>query len=410
MSKAVLNASYCAMVLGLLAGIPCLLSNSSAPFIARREFGYTKTSVNGWRSSPLHIPPTHDFEGTISHEELRAVALRVVPRWKVVKVHQILHALRLWGYRCDFDFDYLTNPSRMGIPSGARMLSIVLDDRVLHETLVPCDSVLLRTASGIGVEYGTSSSPAHCDQLLKVTSEIDLPADAPVHPRGGPTGTVNDIIRESLDNFVIDQELEFTAVAYSRWLPPYDRWTNRFGETTTFDDLADKLIEKPLGEGACFGAHVPYALANILRANQCHHVVGPEVVVAIEQRLGQISRLLEKNQADNGAWFEDWARVGSHVRTGASRTTFDAVLSTGHHLEWMALVPDRLRPDRQAVMKAIRLLSRTIPMHDTTSISHPRSFGAFSHAARALMLLEGVDAADVIIPADASRSPGSRNR
>jgi hypothetical protein len=394
-----------AILLIVVAGVPSLALIGARP---RPSSVAPGSGINHWRSIPLRILPEPGFEGTISRDELRAVAFALIPRWKIGKVPEILHALRLWGLKSDFSGDSVINSNRRGILSGPQMLERVLDDRVLRKSIVPSESILYWTKTGIQIQYGTSSSPAHCDQLLKVAAEIGLPADSPVFPAGGRRGTLNDIIRDSLRDFLIDQELEFTAIAYSRWLPPYDRWTNRFGNTTTFEDLVDALLKAPLGTGACAGTHLPYALVSLLRANDAQRVLSPSTAMRIERRLLEIARALEGRQSDEGAWFADWAQHGPKVKSSKEKT-FEAILVTGHHLEWIAMAPDRLRPDREAVVRAARLLARIIPRHDFGTISNPRSFGPFSHAARALMLLEGAEAADLIRPGDPApigRRPG----
>jgi hypothetical protein len=360
-----------------------------------RNASSTSVSINNkWQSVPLSIRIEPFTGAPLSQDQLRRVALAVVPRWKVGKVPSILHALRLWGPQSTFSDDRFIHPNRLGILSGDQMVQILLDDRKLHKSLVPCESILYWKPDGIEVQYGHNSTPAHCDQLLKVLAEIGLPANTPVSTFGEHQGTINDIIKGSLRDFLIDQELEFTAVAYSRWLPPVKSWTNRFEETCSFDNLADALLKKPLGKGACYGIHVPYALVNLLRANEQHSVVSSATAKSIENRLVEISRLLESHQDESGAWFGDWTTAP--VSGTSSQNSFEIITATGHHLEWVALAPNRLRPSEQSVAKAARLLARLIPEHDSITISNPRSYGPFSHAARALMLLHNVNPERII--------------
>jgi hypothetical protein len=381
---------FCAALFGGLLFTIAGLRSLNTGFVSLRD-----SHENRWRCMPLRVPPVPYIEGTISHDDLRRVALALVPRWTVPKVATVLHAVRLWGLRSHFSDDPPAVRSRSRILSGMEMVQLGLDDRFLHESLVAAESILYRTPSGIAVKYGDTSNLGHCDQLLEVAAEIGLAAESPVHPSGGQAGTLNDVIRDSLRSFVIDQELEFTAIAYSRWLPPEDHWTNRFGESTTFDQLAEALLKRPIGQGACYATHVPYALVSILRANDSHRIISSATTERIEKRLRDLSGLLERSQAENGGWFADWAE-SARASSKNPPDGLECIYVTGHQLEWIALAPDRVRPPRKTVAKAARLLTELILQDDATTLSNSDNYAPFSHAARALMLLNLVEASELI--------------
>jgi hypothetical protein len=90
-----------------------------------------------------------------------------------------------------------------------------------------------------------------------------LRSDTPVRLTDESHYTLEAVVRDSLANFDINQEMEFTAAAYSRWLPPTKAWVDRHGERHTFDDIVDALLRQPANRTACSGTHTPYALGRV---------------------------------------------------------------------------------------------------------------------------------------------------
>ncbi|MCI0380420.1 MAG: hypothetical protein L0215_22780 [Gemmataceae bacterium] len=358
---------------------------------------YSAESVKSaklWRDKAIVIPPAGGLTGTISRQELYRALLFVQPQWRVSKTSIILHALRLWGPEAQFDASVLPNPFYAGIPSGKRMLEVILDMEEHVQAGVKPSAFLYRSEHGVRVWYGAmfGGDVAHVDQFLKVTGELGLSSDQEIRLMDGSRATLGEVVHDSLALFSPKEELEFTAVAYSRWLPPNGEWVDRFGNRHSLDDICLALARKPLGEGTCSGIHVPYALVNLLRAHYLHPVLSKEAVQFAETRLQEISRLLEKNQSPSGAWFENW-HVSNTPKDGPD-PTFQIISATGHHLEWIALAPERLRPATPCVKRSARLLAELIPRHTVNTISS--GYTAFSHAARALALIEECDPAEVI--------------
>jgi hypothetical protein len=195
--------------------------------------------------------------------------------------------------------------------------------------------------------------------------------------------------------FSLLQELEFSASAFARWLPPTRAWENRFGERFTFDDLVRALVAQPLGKGSCQGCHVPYALTCILLATQEYpDLISSASRSALEGRLREMSRCLEANELPRGGWDKRWS--GQYVDSPENvffelKPHFDEISATGHHLEWIALVPPSLRPEPRVVERAARALVAGVTGLSDEDLAKPKGYLPLTHAARALCLSRGHD-------------------
>jgi hypothetical protein len=273
------------------------------------------------------------------------------------------------------------------------MLRVLLDTgehRLLCQNEKP---MLLDSVYGVAVSVSASQEDApHVDKLLAVLGEIGIPRSTSVRTQTSDK-SVADVLADSVARFQLGQsELEWTAVAYSSYLPPSRSWVNRFGERFTFDDLADALLQRPEGEGPCYGTHVLYALNYLIRIDEACAVLEPVTVARIRQRLQQASMNLENAQYSTGAWSEDW-----HVPRGEARSSLpepplaakNIVRASGHHLEWIALAPYDVRPSQACVARASSYLLRRGLSFAPSEIGE--SYGPLTHAARALCLLHNQD-------------------
>jgi hypothetical protein len=190
--------------------------------------------------------------------------------------------------------------------------------------------------------------------------------------------------------------LEWTVEAFGRYLDGTDRWTNRVGQVTTFDDVARELTARPLGQGPCFGTHTLYALACLFRANTQEPILSVAVRDGIKRRLEEAALLVTAARQGAGWWASRWAPAAdigkAPIPTDAEELL--AIISTGHHLEWMALVTPEFRPPASIVKLAIKgafdwLAGRTVEDRDS-------AFRDLTHLARALCGMVGRNPSDIV--------------
>ena len=121
-----------------------------------------------------------------------------------------------------------------------------------------------------------------------------MPGSFPMSASGKPF-TLHDLVADSIANFHLGQEeIEWTALTYISWLPPERQWTNKFGETFTFDQLATELMRRRFEEATCVGSHVVQAMVVLLRVDrEVCSVLSQDVRTIMVKRLRDIVRVAE---------------------------------------------------------------------------------------------------------------------
>jgi hypothetical protein len=274
---------------------------------------------------------------------------------------------------------------------GSTAVMILTDSFEAERAGVVPYPFLQRSRFGVSVQVDSPGGFAHLDQYLKAFGELALPSSTPVRLPDGDWLTIEDVLRESLANFNIDQELEFTAVAYARWLPPTKSWVDRYGVAYTFDELASALLDRRADKTACNGVHTLYAIVNLLRVNAVYKILAPATTRRLEARLAEASRQLEQHQHSTGVWLARWYQSKEPAVDGSF--ALQAIWVTGHHLEWIALAPQGLRPRRATILLAAHALARLLLEHSYMTAAN--TYPQFSHACRRLALLEEVKPASL---------------
>jgi len=362
------------------------------------------------RNFPLQIEPVLVGVNRIDESRVVGILAIAVPRWDPPTVPIMLHALRLWGADAKF---VNAEPN----DSSERFIETLLNSKKCDNLIGQFNGFLTATDRGVRVltsgdmlKTSINAEP-HVDKLLQVLGECQIPLNKLVIDSDLGRHTVEDILRESFWRFSLTQELEFTTNAYVLWLPPTKHWTNRFGQQFSFDDLAEALISRPIGEGVCQGTHVPYALTMMIRANMLYPgTLSPSQVKAAETRLMEISVALEFNESPNGGWDKYWS--GGYIERPENmffefKPHFDRIAVTGHHLEWIAMAPENLRPSATVIQRSEEALARQIEGLSDEDLDKPKGYLPITHAARAFMFLRGTRFASLFRPSAVDLGIGS---
>jgi hypothetical protein len=236
----------------------------------------------------------------------------------------------------------------------------------------------------------TSTREAHVGQTLSVLGELGMP---PSHALRAPddVGNVRDVVNDMTATFNLSQEPYWTTIALALYLPPQTEWTNKFGHCFSFDDLAAKLTASPVGEaGPCGGAHALYAIAVLLQVNDQYPILSPASQRDATAFLRQAAQELEQSQHPDGSWDDLWTRRQlSHAKLIGRKLlapeSTRGLWITGHHLEWMAIVPAELRTSDDRLRRAAQYVLRETARIPTEMLrSEPCRF---SHGLRAIQLL-----------------------
>lgn len=108
--------------------------------------------------------------------------------------------------------------------------------------------MIVRTAHGVRYPslqesaYITRGDAAHRDQVLASLGELGVSLTTSITVNGR-SYTLNDVLADSIAEFHLAQhELAWTAIVYAVYLSPGSQWTNKYGETYGFNELAGALV------------------------------------------------------------------------------------------------------------------------------------------------------------------------
>jgi len=333
------------------------------------------------RQVPLVIEPLHDDPTVVSDEELIAVLKKVQPRFQPEKLRPNLveHALRTWWIKSEF-----RDPAVM---SGVAMKDYLTDHgRYLAAWGVETDPLLLDRDGGIAIRWGqTAGASVHHDHWLASLTEAGIHLDDPVMTPNRHDGTIRDVLHRALLDFRLDEtEVEWSAMAFGLWLAPVKEWRTLDGRRHSFDDLATRLIRGHRRFGVCTGTHRVYSLAVLMRLDDDHKILSPQTRADVENHLLSIRDLIAVSQREDGRWPGNWWDGAVAAKAPLNEPLYKQVIATGHHLEWMAIVPEKFHIPRGQIRKAADWIIRTTVETPDDKILDSYTF--FSHVGNALAL------------------------
>lgn len=344
------------------------------------------------RNEPAMIRPRFNDPRVVTDAQLAAVLERVKPPAGPANTNNMVHALRLWGPSVEF--------GAAGVPSGRELLTYFLDDAEFRR-LAGADAPPLFSRGRDGMDVRSYddqvahrlTSSFHTDDLVATLAEAGVPLDTRLVLRAGEA-QVRDLLATALSRFHLERhEYEWTAIAYARYVFPERGWRNKFGEAIDVDDLVHEILAHPPELGPCNGLHRLEALVVLLKADEPYRALRPRTRARILTALARASQALAAAQSPEGYWTRQWPR-GAAARDAEKQpaSTYDKLLVTGHHLEWLALAPEEVQPPRETIVRAGQWLARTLLEMNEKDIVE--AYGPYTHAARALCLWRGMEAAD----------------
>ncbi len=381
-----------------------------------------------WRDEPLRISPFVP-EITLSHdwESIDEISKRMWPRRKA-SMGEVVHALHAFEPGCE-------PPPGDEYPTREELLAVVLDPAANREWFDGQTS-LIETSEGLRytASRGTfQAAVAHDDQVLSLLGELGIPLGHPLETVAGPR-TVRDVFGDAVANFHPGGEIEFSAAALIHYLPPQKSWRNKIEMDFDFDALTKLLLTRSFGETSCLGTHDLYALVLLLRADQSHQLLSSPTRGMVSEFLAKTVELVVRSQGSDGSlgvdWCEElWAQawywtiaercfpeseqqvarmreihVAAHdddrteepteARPVDTRTR--RVYATGHHLEWIVILPRDRQPEPVIIRDAVEFCLRALEDASDDEVRH--DFCAFSHAAHMMRQFGMASRGEVSIP------------
>jgi hypothetical protein len=205
------------------------------------------------------------------------------------------------------------------------------------------------------------------------------------------TFTVGDLLRDTISNYQPEaRQIEWICIAIALYLPPQRTWSDKFGHRFSFDDMATALLDRDVAsrELPCYGIHILEALTVLCRVDEEYTVLSDSRRTRVRQELTKNVAHLCKTQLRDGSWPEEWHLQYQRRGMRSSNTNSTAhtrVHVTGHHLDWLLLLPrDMMATDDVISRGASWLLGCLLDCPESELIEN---YCPYSHAGHVLAVL-----------------------
>jgi hypothetical protein len=341
------------------------------------------------RQEPLRIAPLYNRPEMVNDADLAAVLRQLRPKFPAQKIKPnfVEHALRIWGVDATF-----RDPAVM---SGAKMRDFLVNHGQYLASWGPeMEPLLQEKEDGVAIRYGkVEGASVHHDHFLACLTEAGVSLNEQVFTPQQHIRTINDVLQRALRDFRVDEpETEWSAMAFGLWISPIREWKLADGRTVTFDMLADRLLRGAKKFGVCSGTHRLYSMMTLVRLDDEFHILSLQSREKIMAHLRNVKQLIMESQFDDGHWPSNWYDGAAAIKTPLNDQLYQQVISTGHHLEWLAIAPEELHPPRAQIDKAARWAIRTTIDQKPESILASYTF--YSHIGGALSLWRKTRPAD----------------
>ena len=190
-----------------------------------------------------------------------------------------------------------------------------------------------RPGMRIEMDAGTKRGQGHRDQWLAIVSQCDLSRETEITTREGAF-VIDDWLRQAEYDVPRNLELEFswTLIALTRYRGTEYAWMGRDGVMYSVEDLVASEVDQDLASSVCGGTHRLIGLAMSLDRRRREGKPVQGVWRRAQQRIDQLIADAKRNQNADGSYSTAYMH-----RTGWTRDLGEALGTTGHVLEFLAL-------------------------------------------------------------------------
>lgn len=210
----------------------------------------------------------------------------------------------------------------------------------------------------------------HFGHTLSVFADTGIPLSTPISVASPSKQLrVRDALRELASHFEPGlSEPGFASVTLASYVAPSSSWKNHNEDTVTLQDVLRDLLDREVGDGVCSGTHVLQGVTRLVMLDRSRPFLTGPCRDEANQYLRDAAARLVRNQSPLGGWSNSWNGENEANPDPLSvADKLDFLQITAHHLEWISICDDDLRPPAQNIEKAImccmKLLEIT-PSHE----------------------------------------------
>ena len=243
---------------------------------------------------------------------------------------QILHGILAYGKRYQVDTPAGTQPAVEYLQGGGSILGFE------PESGDPFGQTQ-RPGLRLDIQPETKVGQGHRDQWLAVLVQSGLGEEDEIQV--GTRGfTVRDWINQAEFDVPLNYEAEYswTLIALTAFNDTNHSWKARDGETYSTELLLDIELDQDIAESVCGGTHRLIGIAMALQRRKDEGASLSGVWAKAQQTIDEAIQQAKQNQNPDGSY-----SVAYHHRTGWTRDLGEALGTTGHVLEFLAIAaPD----------------------------------------------------------------------
>lgn len=242
----------------------------------------------------------------------------------------------------------------------------------------PCRNLrLLSVSRGGRIEARTGVGlQGHQAQLLAILAQVGVPKNYPLHVNGRRF-TVSDLIESEMAACRTGQELTFTLIGLSHYLPTDSTWKASDGQPWDFERLIREELGQPVVGAACGGTHrlmgLSYALAQRRREGLPEDGQWNRAAIFINDFVDYAWRLQNRDGSFSTQWFE-----GREDNNDLDRK----LQTSGHIMEWLVFNATEEQLQDERVDRGIAFLAGAM----LSGRGNQWQVGPKGHALRAMSL------------------------